>query len=270
MRKLLLLFCCVLPGYATADPCDSIPGAEPLMQAGSAVLLGEIHGTDQGPAMVQQLTCTALEHGLEVIVGLEIPAENQQNLNDYLAGKGTDSDLARLISGTFWQQDYQDGRATQAMTDLIESLRVQSGKRPEQLHVVLLDNPADPDGRDHYMAGRLDSVLDTWPGALAISLTGNIHSQLERGSPFDADYEPMGYRLRDLRPETRITSLEMEHSGGTAWVCLAEGECGVVRLSGYGSGPAPQIGIYDESGDQTAVGYFMVGEISASLPAKDR
>jgi len=269
MRHLILLLCLAFTGSAFGSECDSIPGAGEALQPGTVVLLGEIHGTDQGPSTLERLVCTALDQGLDITVGLEIPIVEQERVSAYLSSKGTDDDRAELISGNFWQRDYQDGRASRAMRNLIVNLRDFATNTKGDLQVVLIDNPGASEGRDHFMASRLSSAISESPEALVVSLTGNIHSQLDRGNHFDADYKPMGYKLVGMNPKSRIISLDMEHSGGSAWVCAAGYECGVMGLVGYGEGDVNRIDLYDDGNPTVLSGSFYVGEISASRPARE-
>lgn len=64
------------------------------------------------------LVCLALDRGLDVSVVLEIDFEEQDRLDRYLSA-GDDVEPAALLAGPFWQSDYQDGRRSQAMFQLM-------------------------------------------------------------------------------------------------------------------------------------------------------
>lgn len=231
--------------------------------ATTIALLGEIHGTDSSPASVASLTCLALDHGLDVTVGLEIPQSENERIQSYLKSEGTPWDQVKMLEGEFWQRDYQDGRSSRAMLDLIEQLRGfarSSGK----LKVLLIDNSLVPD-RDLFMARWLKFAVEDDPQRFFVALTGNAHS---RTAALNNTYFPMGYRLTQLLPEKHIVSLQVTYGSGSAWMCTPGG-CGVQQLMGDDSG---QLGIdlYTETNEDGVAGTLYVGDINASLPAKDR
>jgi hypothetical protein len=256
----------VLPSFAagarTGPQCEPIPGAEILLREGVVVLLGEIHGTKQAPEAVARLTCEALTRGLMVTVGLEIPRTEQDVTDRFLASDGTAEDEKLLLASDWWQRDYQDGRSSEAMFDLVRALRA-SGANKEDLSILLIDDPNSAEGRDLAMADLLSAEIDRRPQDLYVVLTGNLHNRLVAGR-----FEPMGYHLRGQKPGTEVISLNITYSGGTAWVCTTD-SCGVVRLRGEaGIGPGVELG--PESAENAYSGRLHVGEITASPPARDR
>ena len=63
----------VVPSAPVWADCMPIAGTEHVLEPGTVVLLGEIHGTREGPETVSRLACAALEQGQQVTVALEIP-----------------------------------------------------------------------------------------------------------------------------------------------------------------------------------------------------
>lgn len=263
----LILLTILLPMFANATECEPLPHADTLLRPGVIVLLGEIHGTEQGPALVANLTCRALKRSLDVNVGLEIPITEQPRIDRYLKSAGTNADRDSLIGGAFWQRDYQDGRSSQAMAGLIESLRQMAFDTSNTLRVLALDNPDAPEGRDWFMAQRLIAAPPDSPKGITIALTGNIHTRLTMGNHFDPEYEPMGYVVWLHRPENEVIALEIVHSGGTAWVDTGESGQGVFELSGQDGEPG--IELYPAATGEPYSGRCHVRAITASLPAKD-
>ena len=262
-----LLLSLPIADFARAGECLPIAGADSLYQPGVAVLIGEIHGTDEGPATIRQLACGALTRGLSVTVGLEIPVEEQGRIDRYFAGKGMLTDRELLITGDFWQRDYQDGRPSQAVVQLIEALRQYNSDSTHRIRVIAFDNPAAEQGRDRYMAERLATAIAQDSAGFAIVLTGNRHNRLIPGSNFDPEYQPMGFWLWLLSPQTRIVSLELTHSGGSAWVCTGNDGCGVIDLMGIEA--AEGVDLYPPADDEPYSGRIHVGRISASPPANE-
>src|SRR5256885_15904610 len=94
-------------GSADAGPVDAgappdcgppIEGVELLSDAG-LVMLGEIHGTVELPAFVADLTCRVASSGRPVRLGIELDADEQPQIDAFLASAGTPSDRAALVDG---------------------------------------------------------------------------------------------------------------------------------------------------------------------------
>src|ERR1051326_1106924 len=113
---LLLLASGVLPAAA----CDPVDGLGPLLEPGSVLLLGEMHGTEESPAFVDRAACLAHKAGQPVTVALEIPVQEEPLISAYLSSQGGEKDRAALLRGSFWADPYQDGRRSKAMLGLIE------------------------------------------------------------------------------------------------------------------------------------------------------
>lgn len=250
-------------GLVAALACEPVPGSEPLLHTGAVVLLGEIHGTVESPEAVGKLACLALDRGLAVTVALEIPRTEQEGVEKFLS----DGDRSALLSGEFWSRDYQDGRSSGAMVELLATLR--RFQKNESLDVLLIDDPNAANGRDRFMAERLADRIASSPERMVIALTGNLHNRLSLGTPFDPSHEPMGLLLTRLRPHASIISLEMTHGGGSAWICTGSdtSDCGERELHGRGDAP-PGIELHDDRDDEPFSGRFHLERITASPPAR--
>ncbi|WP_313495429.1 hypothetical protein [Stenotrophomonas sp.] len=91
--------------------------------AASLLLVGEVHGTNETPALIGDLACASATSGSPVVVALEIPIEEQTSLDNFLASKGSDADQAALLATQFWARQPQDGRSSVAMLKLLHRLR---------------------------------------------------------------------------------------------------------------------------------------------------
>jgi hypothetical protein len=263
----------VLVAAQAAPPraCRAIRGIEPLLKPGAVVLLGEMHGTNESPAFVVDTVCHALQAGLQVSVGLEIPREEETRVAAFLESQGSAADREALLAGPFWQSPYQDGRRSEAMVGLLERLRRfrQDGGK---VRVVLLDIAtfSSPQERDQAMAARMKEAIGGSPKDLFLALTGNVHSRTVRGTPWNAEYEPFGYLLAQSGPQP--TALDVSHTGGTAWNCPGDKpeDCRILPLRGRGQGQAPEVALgvtVDASGHH---GRYHVGALTASTPAVAR
>ena len=199
-------------------------------------------------------------------MGLEIPIAEAAAIQSFLTSPDSTVAHERLLAGAFWQRDYQDGRASEAMIHLLETLRRYRGET-NRLRVVLIDDPSFRDGRDAHMAQAVADAITSRPDDVLVTLTGNLHNRLTRGTRFDANYAPMGYRLRRLLPSVDPISLNLAHTGGSAWVCTGPtaSDCGRRDLEGSGD-PTRAIEMFDGSAGPYT-GRYHVGAIEASPPA---
>lgn len=251
------------PGRAA---CPEVPDLSPLLEPGTVLLVGEMHGTEEAPAFVRSVACRALAEDLPVTVGLEIDRADDATFQEYLRSDGSAAARERLLAAPFWHRASQDGRSSRAMLELVDDLRelAASGK----LRAILIDRPHPGAERDRAMAERVAEAVTERPGDLVVVLTGNIHNRLTKGMPWNDELEPMGYRLRRLLPEARLVSLDMAYPGGTAWVCFGA-ECGVQEIEGS---PAAEgrTGIElleDAGGGEPYSGRYFTGPLTASRPA---
>ena len=217
------------PAASAQLRCEPIPGATELMVPGRVLLLGELHGTTEAPAFVGSLSCNVLAAGLDLVVGLELSSTAQSSVDRFLESAGTPKDGERLLSDSLWQRDYQDGRTSRAMFELIECLRkLRHAGRP--VSVVLFDDSGTGGGqqRERSMAANLAASVEARPRAMHVILTGNLHSRVFPGSSRNREYEPMGYLLKESLASDKLISLNVGHDEGTAWVCNPD--CGAAGL----------------------------------------
>jgi len=281
LAALFLLPACVTADRATPAPqdhlaCRDVEGADEVVSAGTVVLLGEMHGTAESPGVVFDLACDAFARDLSVTVGLEILMAEQARVDAYMDSAGTAEDRERLLSGPFWQDEYQDGRRSVAKLALIEELR-QARSHGEQVHVVLIDRPHRPEGpkRDAVMADRIEEVIEARPDDFVVVLTGNIHNRILEGTSWDPDYQPMGALLKDSLEGSRVIALNVSHPGGTAWICPTGDPASCHAREIPAMGPAtsgPEIFLSDDTAEEERAydGYYGVSGLTASPPAVER
>ena len=285
---LLLAAVTVLSGGCTPAPasavaprahpvrCRDVNGLEGLLRPGAVLLLGELHGTAQGPAFVGDVVCAAARTGLPVTVGLELPSNEQAAFDRFVASAGGPADRAALLSIPFWAPEYPDGRSSEAMLELLERVRAlrQAGS---ELRLVAFAAPASIPYRQHDRA-MADTLAKAAPGAargVMVAFAGNIHTRLTRGMPFDTTFAPMGYLLARRLPERRVVSLNMAHDGGDAWNCHPASDdperfvCDA-RPFGAQDGPAAWSVELGEAGEDDGAysGRYGVGPITASPPVR--
>lgn len=254
---------------ADASDCRTIAGVDPLLRPGTVVVLGEIHGTRESPAFAGAAACRALELGHPVILALEIPASEAPRI-EARVGSPDDAGLDSVLEGPFWNRAGQDGRSSRAVADLIvhaSELRAERGR----LEVRLFDSEEEVQGqaRDRWMAQALAGIVEDTPDAVVIVLTGNIHARIAKGTPWDAEFEPMTYLLKRTAPDRRIVALDVSHAGGGAWVCTGPepADCGERELRGSSAADAGWSVRLEEEAGPRFDGVYTVGPITASPPA---
>ena len=86
----LALLACTLglaadPAISRPVPADDLAGIERFLEPGTVLLLGELHGTEESPAFVSRVVSLALGKGRSVTVALEIPREETNRFETFLA-----------------------------------------------------------------------------------------------------------------------------------------------------------------------------------------
>lgn len=163
-------------GFAVV--CPHLPGANLVLADPSKryVVMGERHGTAEIPPLFGDLVCLAASSG-PVAVGLEMQTDQQRSLDIYMASNGTREDQNALLREKHWRS--RDGRASEAMMQLIEYLRrLRESGRPVSVFAFM--RPADnPEGRELGMALAWKDVLTSNPNAKVLALVGSVHAERE-------------------------------------------------------------------------------------------
>lgn len=262
------------PAHAQED--DNV--AQLMKKAGEArlILVGEMHGTREVPALVADLAerwsrpRAAHGAGPALVVALEYPRSEAADLKAYFRSDGGPAAKKQLLNSPLWSRSYQDGRSSEAMFDLIEGARAlaQSGRK---VKLAPFDQNAKQEkldaSRDRSMANNLRAIVKANPSARVIALTGNYHARQSEGAPWDAKYRFMGSYLKDLAPY----SIDVGAMRGSYWACTSAdaADCKVHRF-GDASSKTEAAGLHvDET--VTAIGYdqaLMLDLFVVSLPAK--
>jgi hypothetical protein len=147
------------------------------------------------------------------------------------------------------------------MLSLIEFTRQQIA-RGASLSAIFIDRPQAGRDRDRVMAERILAENSEKPGALILSLVGNLHARIT------PERQWMGTRLLRANPG-KVMSLNLRHSGGSAWLCMSGAPCGPQKLRGRGDGDSLRIELSEEAQPHYN-GWYSVGKISASPRAAKR
>ena len=211
---------------AAAPDCVPIQGSAAILDdpAIDYVIFGEMHGTNETPALFGDLVCAAAARR-PVMVALEIPSDDQPVLDAWLASSGDAEARAALFRASFWSSN--DGRSSTAMLALLERLRGMF-----QAHRILgvaatmdisAGGGADQTPYDRAMAAGWTRALAAHPGARLLALVGSAHAVPGR---VRFDDGPGFLAAASFLPRAHTVTLGNADVGGTAWVCMAMDQCG--------------------------------------------
>lgn len=265
----------LLPHSVRAEECSFARAADDLQAAANCVfkhakstlvIVGELHGTTQIPALTTDLIREAASKR-PVRVGLEMPEAAQAEVQRYVGSQGDASDLARLKSIDFWK--FPDGRATASVLNLIETVR--------SLHDQGYDvgifamEPTYPDPakatltyKEKGMAQSVSQVIrGSSKSTLVIALMGSYHARYpgQFNGPGSSG-SSVAEQLATFSP----TVLLVDGSSVSAWTCV-DGKCGIHRFKNNAS----SVNGHPEMLGETSVGAITVlrlllPELSASSP----
>ncbi|WP_223642276.1 hypothetical protein [Corallococcus sp. EGB] len=261
----------VAKAAATFTECgQSILGLKKVAKEGGVLLLGELHGTQEVPRFIAQSVCQLVTAGMPVTVGLELPVENEERIHAFLQSPGGEVDWLKLMEAPFWRSPYPDGRGSEAVANMLEQLR-QLRAQGLDVAVFVYDHPklAGQSREDALTKTVLEQVKAT-PRRFHLVVSGNIHSRTVKGLPWDKQYKPMGYLLKDQLDD--VAALDMAYDSGTAWICAANTQtskldCGVKEAKGKDNGDRFFMHTWGSTNPDGYHGVFYVGHVTASEPA---
>lgn len=236
-----MLLSALLAIAATPTSCPPLDGFTKVVAARQArwIVAGEMHGTNEMPAMFANLVCLA-SRSAPIVVAVEQPEQDQPAIDTYLNSDGGSEAEAAFLKATMWRagqpSSVHDGRSSQAMFRLFQSLW-QQYKQGRVLRVIafepslkytngafgmpwLNDKPVDQGEFEKRMAFLLRNGNSG--ASKMLVLTGSAHA---RRIPMDQfpSLQPMASFL----PKNETLTLLLTSNGkGSAWNCLEAG-CGV-------------------------------------------
>jgi hypothetical protein len=169
------------------------------------------------PAFFGEAVCSTATSGLPVEIGLEMPRADQAKVDSFLASPGAESDVLALLATPFWSAA-QDGRPSQARVALLQRIRqLRALGLPLDVFLFDADTVNSSADRESKMADNLATLARAHPEALTMVLVGEVHSWKTKGTPWDPEYLPMGYRLAES--SINVRSVGRSTPAGTAWTC---------------------------------------------------
>ena len=224
----LLLGACA--SEAESSDCAPVGNVDALFEPGGPdiIILGELHGTQAAPALLADLVCHGVERGLSLGVLLEMP-DFEGQLAKRIDGEAAWSDVAAHPP---WSTDPQDGRASVAMGELIDTL-ARHDRNAVRVSFLTPEFDFDPDTmtmndlRDAIEADMAQDLRGAAQGQdRTFMLVGSMHGRKLRLQQQGFDYRLMADHL----PPDRTLSMHVGHGAGVAWNCHAEG-CGTRKVA---------------------------------------
>lgn len=209
-----------ITGYAGTLPgFEALPGAGTLYSRPDLrfVLVGEMHGTVESPAIFRDLVCAATSSKRPIVVGIERSTREQKAIDTFMAPGNHEAAISALLAERGW--NVFDGRSSRAMLMLLEALR------PLKLEGRISEIVAFDDARagespaqgEQRMASALIAAADRHKNALVIALTGNLHASKTLIEGFVYPWIAM------LLPTAQTVSLFVTDKGGEAWNQMEDG-----------------------------------------------
>jgi hypothetical protein len=231
----LLLLASLCGNAGAATPAEDAALLLPDGPEARVLVLGELHGTHEAPALAGAVVEQRLDTGLPVTLALEIHAAEQPRLDAFLASEGDPAARGALLSGAFWKtpNERSDGRRSMAMLSLIERMR-ERREEGDDVRVLAFDAGKAGGGaneRNRRMAEVLRDAINDAPERAFVVLIGNYHARRAAPTligglmPGESAPVPTMAHLADL-PMFRVN---VSASVGGFWACGSE-RCGPQSL----------------------------------------
>ena len=259
------------PDQLARDACQPPPGYEALSQLNDLrfLVIGELHGTEQTPALFGELVCALASSGMRTLVGLELMVWSESAINTYLRSDGTEADRTTALTDSRWLDpvniEFPDGRLSNAMWELVERLRFLRDAGHEvavtTFRGYMLEGEQSLTPFEARMAETLLEAEVDGDYDLAVVLTGSVHARTSRRTENGLlPFIPMAANL----PEESTIRLNAVTGSGEAWNCRGS-ECGVYEREGTPEGATVRFEL-DDGLSREFDGIFAVGNITASPP----
>ncbi len=234
-----------------------------LLKKDRAILLGEVHGSNEAAEFAEGMANLWLASGEKVLLGLEINQDNQDSVDRFMQT----GNFKFIKNMPFSHREFQDGRSSTAMANLIKSF-YQKGK----IKIVCLAVPSSLTAsrkRDSIMAANASKALSENPDWKLITLTGNVHNKLELGGfGFPMGYWMLNNEAVKLNKE-QVASIDIVFETGKCWNCQGHNGTSVCKEYPQGnlSGDLAHKYLFDNFFiDTEREKAFFTREISTSFP----
>lgn len=229
-------------GVAVERAVPAIEQAATLLPDASearVLVLGELHGTNEAPALASAAVQRRLDAGGPVTLALEIHAAEQPRLDAFVASRGDAAAREALLQGEYWRTpaERSDGRRSVAMLALIESMQRRRAAG-DDVRVLAFDAGNAGGGaprRNERMAAVLREAMSSDPQRAFVVLIGNYHARRAAPNrigglmPGESAPVPTMAHLADV-PMLRVKVIAARVE---FWTCM-DGACGPQRMGAEG------------------------------------
>lgn len=266
MMGWLLALLMIGSGAAAAQDCTDIAGWDAVLadDATRWIVLGEMHGNNESPAVFADAVChTARSRA--VVAALELPDTMQPQIDAFLASDGGVDAQQALLAAPFWHETFKDGRSSGAMFRMIQRLQVMYRQHMVQGIVAFQATgfTAQPSQAEYEaaLAARVEQAAAG--GATVLVLVGNVHARLTEVH-FGTTYLPMAAHL----PHGQTITMDISSLGGETWGCTGQPiACGPIPMRGDGLLlDRPEVRLGDMAGADYSGVLDLGGPISVSAP----
>ena len=208
-----------------AQACTPPDGVSQLWERSERIIVvGESHGTREGPAAFAEIVCAATEQG-PVTVALELPSNMQPSLNAFLAAADATTALEALEGTPFLAPRMADGRTSESMLDMLNRIRtLRTEGRDVAIHAFQPNASRPRDWPQAWyeldMAANMAAAVYQRPTGRVLALVGNLHA---RNTAIERLPE-VGLPAAAHLPAQDTLTVVIAQQGGEAWNC--QEECG--------------------------------------------
>lgn len=241
-----------------ASTACSAPDGLAKIEGAKVVIFGDYHGTEEIPLFFYNAVCaSSLPQNGTLVVGLELPtAFNKifEPSNETTAAAAKE----KLRQHEFWNV-MGDGRHSAAMLALVQKLLALSQVNRQIKLIALGNEHIDTSGAELLMSRIRGS--DT---ARALVLVGNAHAQTRIIPRYNI--KPFGAALLDSG--VSVLSLNIETSGGEAWLCRTRDTCGPASVPVTKGDPLPGIHLSGCKANCRYQGTYFIKHLSVTSPVR--
>ena len=258
-----------LPAKSAVD-CN-VSKYEPVAEAGKLlnreiILLGEVHGNQESPAVATEIICLAAKSGQRVVLALEAPADVSP---DVFLGSETSAETIQK-SEDYWLKPAHeaDGRTSQSIKQAIRYLGNLRKQRGLTVEIVTVDIPKGSINqshmRDQVMGEALLELQSSGKYDRVFFYGGHFHTRLANAADSNT--------ITSFLPRTQYTTVLIYPLSGSTWACMGPRgniECTDHDLPGHAGvtvGAKWQLHRVTEKSGITYDGLIQLDKVNASMP----
>lgn len=256
-----------LPLGAAARDQNLVNGVDSLLDdtGGGIIIVGELHGTNQGPEFIQNLTASSLALGFSTATLFEVPGQFDTVLDDAPANTTAAAEHLCAEMRPFWEWS-RDGRGTTAMLAVWSELSAMP---------VEVETAFTLGAHDLAWGVSTSSQPSAYRGSRADAMAERVLAAASRNEVVIVNVgaaHPTRIRTRlqaaqehDGRPITRIAQ---RFSGGEAWNCQRS-QCRTHPIPGRYIAQSTGPGVQTTSGIANYDAVVHLGQATPAPPVRE-